>query len=125
MLLLLAVPNAHVTLRAGVTSVRDAGGGWPVAAVEVLASLRAIARGLNQRLRRAVPMLLGLGLLMWALGDITSILESLDGTAPPVPSLTDVFYIGFFPFTCAGLVLFMRGEVRRLSTPSWLAGAVD
>ncbi|MEO8518090.1 MAG: EAL domain-containing protein [Dermatophilaceae bacterium] len=111
-------------LLADVTDQLPMFGDWTVSAFEVVASLMAIARGLTQRPRRAVPMFIGLGLLMWALGDITLILESLGGTAPATPSLTDVFYIGFFPFTYAGLVIFMRGEVRRLSTPSWLDGAV-
>jgi hypothetical protein len=34
------------------------------------------------------------------------------------------FYLGFYPLTYVAAVIFMRGEVSRLSTPTWLDGAV-
>jgi len=83
-----------------------------------------LARGFTRTSGRAVSLTLGLGLLLWAAGDISLVLESQGGATPATPSLTDVFYLGFFPPTYVALVIFMRGEVRRLSTPSWLDGAV-
>ena len=70
-------------------------------------------------------LVLGAALLSWSLGDIGSRrLESLGGATPPTPSLADVFYLGFFPLAYVAIVLFMRGESRRLATPSWLDAAV-
>ena len=68
--------------------------------------------------------MLGAALLSWALGDVVLTIESLGGNTPPTPSLADVFYIAFFPLAYVAIVLFMRGEVRRINSPSWLDSAV-
>jgi diguanylate cyclase (GGDEF)-like protein len=97
---------------------------WSVAGFEVVASAMCLARGLTRRSGRAVALTLGFGLLMWSLGDLVLAVESQGGVTPPTPSLADVFYLGFFPLTYVAFVIFMRGEVRKLATPSWLDGAV-
>ena len=97
---------------------------WSVAGFEVVASVLSLARAFIRRSGRAVALTLGFGLLMWALGDIVLTFESQGGVQPPTPSLVDVLYLGFFPLTYIAVVIFMRGEVRKLSTPSWLDGAV-
>ena len=58
------------------------------------------------------------------LGDIVLTIESLGGATPPSPSVADALYLGFFPLAYVALVLMVRGETRRLSTPNWLDGAV-
>ncbi len=98
--------------------------GWLVAGFEMAAAALCITRGLTRRPGRAVALTLGSGLIMWSLGDIALTVESLGGVTPPTPSLADVFYLGFYPLTYVAAVIFMRGEVRRLATPSWLDGAV-
>ena len=42
----------------------------------------------------------------------------------PTPSIADAFYLAFFPLAYVGIVCFIRGEVRHLSTPSWLDSAI-
>jgi diguanylate cyclase (GGDEF)-like protein len=98
--------------------------GWAVAAVEVVASLMCLARGLGRRQGKAVPLVLGAALLSWSLGDVALTVESIGGATPPSPSVADAFYLGFFPLAYVAVVLFMRGEVRRLNSPSWLDSAV-
>jgi diguanylate cyclase len=98
--------------------------GWSVDAFELVAATLCITRGFTRRSGRAVALTLGLGLFMWAFGDIALTVESLGGATPSTPSLADVFYLGFYPLTYVAVVIFMRGEVRRLATPSWLDGAV-
>jgi len=39
-------------------------------------------------------------------------------------SVADAFYLMFYPFTYIATVIIVRGEVRKLATPSWLDGAV-
>jgi diguanylate cyclase (GGDEF)-like protein len=97
--------------------------GWAVDAFELVASGLCIASGLRRRSGRAVPLILGAGLATWALGDITLTIESLSGT-PATPSVADAFYLTFFPCAYVALVLFIRGETKRLTTPEWLDGAV-
>jgi diguanylate cyclase (GGDEF)-like protein len=98
--------------------------GWAVNGFEIVAAALCIARGFTRRPGRAVALTLGFGLFMWAFGDIALMVESLGGVTPSTPSLADVFYLGFYPPTYVAAVIFMRGEVRRLATPSWLDGAV-
>ncbi len=98
--------------------------GWLVAGFEIVASAMCLARGLLRRSGRAVALTLGFGLLMWSVGDVVLTLESTGGGSPATPSLADAFYLGFYPFTYVAVVIFMRGEVRKLATPSWLDGAV-
>ncbi len=98
--------------------------GWSVNGFEIAVATLCIVRGFTRRSGRAVALTLGFGLFMWAFGDITLTVESLGGVTPSTPSLADVFYLGFYPPTYVAAVLFMRGELRRLATPSWLDGAV-
>src|SRR5450631_1114847 len=97
---------------------------WAVAGFEVVASTLCIARGVARKSGRVVALTLGFGLLLWSLGDLVLTAESQGGATAPTPSLADIFYLGFFPLTYVAFVIFMRGEVKRLATPSWLDGAV-
>ncbi len=98
--------------------------GWGVDSFELVASGLCIASGLRRRSGRAVPVLLGTALASWALGDVALTIESLGGATPGTPSIADAFYVGFFPFAYVALVLFVRGETRRLTAANWLDGAV-
>ncbi len=70
--------------------------GWGVSAFELVASGLCLWRALTSR-RRVVPLLLGLGILSWTLGDAVLAAESAGGATPPVPSFADLFYLGFYP----------------------------
>jgi diguanylate cyclase (GGDEF)-like protein len=98
--------------------------GWSVDGVELLASSLCLIRGFTSSRGRAVPLVLGASLMSWSLGDVVLTIESLGGATPPTPSLADAFYLGFFPLAYVAVVLFMRGEVRRINSPSWLDSAV-
>ncbi len=98
--------------------------GWLVAGFEVVAAVLCVAKGLLWRRGRAVALVLGLALLSWAIGDVALTAESVGGATPSTPSLADGFYLGFFPLAYVAVALFMRGEVRRLTTPHWLDSAV-
>jgi len=99
-------------------------GGWGAAGFELVAGGLCIARGVSRRPGRALALTLGLSITSWALGDLVLTAESLGGATPPTPSLADVFYIGFYPLAYVATVIFIRGDMRRLTTPSWLDGAV-
>ncbi len=61
----------------------------------------------------------------WGLGDLVLTVESLGGGVVASPSVADGFYLLFFPLSYAAVLLLVRGETRRLSSPSWLDGAVS
>ncbi len=98
--------------------------GWGVAGFELLAALLCVAAGLRGRSRSAVPIVLGVALACWGVGDFVFTIESLGGATPPSPSIADPFYLAFFPLCYIALTLFVRDEARQLSTANWLDGAV-
>ena len=98
--------------------------GWGAVVFELAAGALCLARGVTRRRGRAVALTLGFAICSWALGDLVLTAESLGGATAPVPSLADVFYLGFYPLAYVATVLFIRGDSQRLTTPSWLDGAV-
>ncbi len=98
--------------------------GWVVCGIELTASIICIIRGLDKNPGRVAPLALGAGLLSWSLGDVFLTIESLGGTTPAVPSLADVFYIGFYPLAYVATVQLLRTALGRLSRPNWLDGVV-
>ncbi|MDQ2894151.1 MAG: EAL domain-containing protein [Actinomycetota bacterium] len=121
---LLAAYVAYLVLRpAGQSSI--AIDGWGVDVFELAASVLCVIGGRRARPGSIVPIVLGLGVACWSLGDFALTVESLGGGSVPSPSPADVFYLLFFPLSYAGVVLIVRGETLRLSSPSWLDGAVS
>ncbi|MGI8507331.1 MAG: putative bifunctional diguanylate cyclase/phosphodiesterase [Solirubrobacteraceae bacterium] len=104
----------------GSTAIED----WGAVLFELTASALCILGGLRRRPGSVAPVVLGLGLACWSLGDLVLTIESLGGVTPASPSLADAFYLAFFPVSYVAVVLFIRGETRRLSSPNWLDGAV-
>jgi diguanylate cyclase len=94
--------------------------GWGVNIFEIVVGALCIYRAASLRRNRAVPVLLGLGLLAWAAGDIVLTVAS----DPPSPSLADAFYVAFYPVTYIGLMLLLRSNVKRFNLASWLDGGV-
>jgi PAS domain S-box-containing protein len=61
----------------------------------------AVTRG-----RRWAPLLLGLGILSWALGQMVfTYYEWVLGLPPPLPSIADVGYLSVYPFLLLGILL--------------------
>jgi diguanylate cyclase (GGDEF)-like protein len=98
--------------------------GWSVDGIEILASLMCVASAFGRRKVRLVPLVLGASVLSWSLGDLALTIEQLGGATPATPSVADAFYLMFFPLAYVAVILFVRGEVRRLNSPSWLDSAV-
>ncbi|HEY3771679.1 MAG TPA: EAL domain-containing protein [Solirubrobacteraceae bacterium] len=98
--------------------------GWGVDLFEILGGGLCIVGGRRRQPGSAVPLVLGAALIAWAFGDIALTIESLGGATPPTPSVADALYLTFFPLSYVAVVLMVRGETRRLSSPSWLDGAV-
>jgi diguanylate cyclase (GGDEF)-like protein len=111
--LLLRGPSQQVTLVDG----------WGVASFEFVASCLCLWRAFASR-RRTIPLLLGLGILSWSIGDAVLASESAGGATPTVPSLADLFYLGFYPIVYIALVLLTRKHLNRSGATTWLDGAV-
>jgi diguanylate cyclase (GGDEF)-like protein len=98
--------------------------GWLVAAFEIVASLLCIAGAIGSRHGRAVPLTLGLGVLSWSVGDLFLTIQSTGGGSPPIPSISDLFWVTFYPIVYVALVLLMRRHIKKLVPATWLDGAV-
>ena len=64
---------------------------------------------------------MGVACITWALGDISTTIESLGGGSPPVPSVADGFFVAFFPLCYIGFMM----VIRRGNTGSLVATALD
>ncbi len=98
--------------------------GWMVCGIELIASGLCIAKGVVDRHGRLPALFLGFSLLSWSVGDVVLTIESLGGATPPSPGLADVFYLLFYPLAYVAVMLFIRGEVKKITAPNWLDGAI-
>lgn len=98
--------------------------GWGAAAFEIVVSVLVLLRAATSRRNRIVPVALGTGMLMWALGDLVLTLESRHGATPASPSPADLLYLLFFPLAYLALVMMVRRDALRLVPALWLDGAI-
>ena len=98
--------------------------GWSVCGFEVIVSGLCIGRGLARQAGRAAPLLLGFGLLSWAIGDFFLNVESIGGANPPTPSMADLFYLLFYPLAYVATVQLLQKALGRTARPNWLDGVV-
>jgi hypothetical protein len=78
----------------------------------VIAGVLLIARGVMRSGERGW-VLVGIGALCWAAGDVYWSVNLATLSSPPVPSWADAGYLSFCPLTFAGIVLLVRKRVRR------------
>ena len=71
--------------------------------------------------QRAAALLLGLAMLCFASGNVAYVAMIRLDFVPPVPSLADVGFLGFYSLACAGALVIMR-RGRLLSGTMWLDG---
>jgi diguanylate cyclase (GGDEF)-like protein len=90
----------------------------------LLAAGSCILRGIRVRGHRAAWLVLGSGLVMWAAAEIynTFWLAKLD--EPPYPSLSDAFWLAFYPAVYCALILLVRERMHEARASLWLDGLV-
>ena len=70
---------------------------WSYNVVLVGASLVCIGSGIGGERERRVWLLLGISMLLWSLGNVYYSVVLWDKETIPVPSLSDAFWIAFYP----------------------------
>jgi diguanylate cyclase (GGDEF)-like protein len=92
--------------------------------IEFLAAGLCVMRGLTSKRERWGWILLGLGMLFFALGDVywTIVLKHED--VIPVPSPADAGYLLFYPCAYLALVLLVRARQDRFTPGLWLEGCI-
>ncbi len=97
---------------------------WVYNGLLVAASLACLARGIEVKAERLPWLLLGLALALWTTGDLYYFF-AFSGTADvPIPSLSDPFYLAFYPVSYVALALLLRRRMRDFRGNLWLDGVI-
>jgi diguanylate cyclase (GGDEF)-like protein len=97
---------------------------WAYTLVEFAGAFLCLAAVPRHHRERGAWALIGLGLLLWAAGDLvwTLWLNNLD--EPPYPNLADALYLGSYASIYPGILLLLRARVRPIRPAQWLDGMV-
>lgn len=116
---------AAVTLaELGDAPLQDAVGRWVYDAVVLGAALVVLWRALGIEAERRAWLALGIGLLLWALGQTYYSAVLYYAEPAPFPSPADVGFLAFYPATFVALVLLLRARVAQLEPLAWVDGLI-
>jgi diguanylate cyclase (GGDEF)-like protein len=116
--------GAHIAFGLGSPGLDDFFQDFVYCGVSVAAGTMCLLRGVAVRHERAAWLIMGVGLLAWAGGDITWTLLLADDPNPPYPSVSDLLYLAFYPASYAALLLVARSRTDSFRSSLWLDGAV-
>jgi two-component system cell cycle response regulator len=88
---------------------------WVYDFITVTAALATLARAALRKEERLTWMLLGIGLLGWAAGDLYSTLA----VNAPFPSIGDALYLAGYVPILAGMVSFVRARIGHITAVVW------
>lgn len=89
-----------------------------------VAALMCLSRVVRSSRERSVWLAFGLALLSYFAGEVYWSLAIGSDPSPPVPSLADAFYLGFYPPAYVGVVLLARCRLPEFRASLWLDGAI-
>src|SRR5262249_39933090 len=122
-LCILAVQWVHAVLQFGGAGTSDFFGRWTYDAIGFLSGAALLSSGLRGRPVRGAWVVLGIGLLSKTLGDVIySTASAL--AAVPVPSVSDLFCLAFYPSADLALLLLVRGRIRTALAATRLDGLI-
>jgi two-component system cell cycle response regulator len=122
---LLLAAYAAVTLESlGSEALQDAFGRWVYDAVVLGAALAVLARSVLLPSERRAWRALGIGLLVWALGQAYYSVVLYYASPAPFPSPADALFLAFYPASYVGLVLLLRARVTHLDPLAWVDGVI-
>jgi diguanylate cyclase (GGDEF)-like protein len=97
---------------------------WSFSVLEIGAAVVCVLRVVLVREERLAWSLIALAVGSWAIGDLIWRIAYYSLAAPPIPSLSDLFWFAFYPFAYAGIVVLVRERARFVSTAMWLDGLI-
>ena len=113
---------AHVIAHVGGSAAGTAFDDVVYPALVVGAALTIVLRATCGRSEQRAWTLLGVGALMWALGDVYFTLRLKDLHSPPFPSPADALSLCFYPAAYLALVMLIRSRLRSLRAGLLLDG---
>jgi diguanylate cyclase (GGDEF)-like protein len=81
-------------------------------------------RALKVREARATWLALGLGIVVWSLGQLVATLQAGAGEDVPFPSAADIGLLGFYAAQYVAFFVLARSGLRRVQRATWLDGAI-
>jgi hypothetical protein len=114
----------HVALGLGGARLDGFFQNWVYDSVIFAAAASCLVKGVTSGVERGRWLCLGFALLAFFAGELYYSLHLSRMDDPPFPSVTDVFYLAFYPAAYAGLVLCAPRQSRGLRANLWLDGIV-
>ena len=90
----------------------------------ISASVLCLSRAARCVSERGAWLAFGIGLASYAAGEMYWSLAIGDDPTPPIPSLADALYLGFYPPAYIGVVLLARARLREFRRSLWLDGVI-
>jgi two-component system cell cycle response regulator len=118
-LLALLIVIAHSTFGFGAPRFSYVIEEWVYDFITATAALATLARAAVRKEERMAWALLGTGLLSWAAGDLYWTVVLRDVAEPPFPSWDDALYLAGYAFILAGIVVYVRSRVGRMTAVVW------
>jgi two-component system cell cycle response regulator len=97
---------------------------WVYNGLLLASSAACLARGLLVRAERLPWLLLGAALLVWSIGDLYYLFFLSGAGEVSIPSLSDPFYLAFYPVSYVALGLLLRARMKPFRGNLWLDGAI-
>jgi two-component system cell cycle response regulator len=97
---------------------------WSYNVVLLGGSLACMARGLLVPEGRKAWTLLGGSMALWSIGNIYYSVALWDMSVIPVPSISDGFWIVFYPLSLIAVAALVRGRVQTSGLHLWLDGTM-
>jgi diguanylate cyclase len=122
MAVLVALYAAHQGLGLGGRGIDGLFDYWINDGLLWCAALACLAGGLRQSRSRAAWLLVALALASWAIGDTIWSIRFGHAAAPPTTSISDVFWLAWYPLIVAALALLVRDRVPGFELHRWIDG---
>ena len=98
---------------------------WVYTGLLLVAAALCLSRGVLVESERAPWLILGAGIVAWAGGEVYwNLAYANDLAEPPIPNVSDVLWLAFFPCCYVAMVLLVRARVREFRASLWLDGVV-